>query len=249
MIINLEKISGLPLEVDSDTCTFILGKDLNEPSYRVRMLHDLDAVWANPVPDFDRVIYQYTSGLWLEEDEVMWKKANIIYGVVVFVPGRFAGEYNKSSGQYHPIIPPNTMGSPEVYSVFHGTGHFLLQKSIPPYDTIQDAVLVEVQPGESFIIPPDYGHLQINPGNEPLIFSYAAMDGMHGVYEPFRKTRGAIYYEIANGMDSKRFVIKAGEICQMPFLNEKVTYQKIRDNLEQFEFLTNPEKFPEHAGL
>ena len=48
-------------------------------------------------------------------------------------------------------------------------------------------MLVEVRAGETFVVPPDYGHLQINPGKRPARFSYAVMDGMKGVYEPFRR--------------------------------------------------------------
>lgn len=269
MQINLEKACGLPVSLEVETCELIIGKDLNEPKYCVRMLHDLDDVWASSVPDDDRVIYRYTSGLWLPGDEGIWKKANVIYGIVVFLPGVFSGEYVKASGQYHPIQSPNTMATPEVYTVLSGVGHFLLQKSSPPYKVIDDAVLVEVQAGETFIVPPDYGHLQINPGKEPLVFSYAVMDGMKGVYEPFKQTRGAIYYEMADKSESKRYVynskryvynsnyknkvplriIKAGEIYQLPFLKDNVTYQKIRDNLTQLEFLTVSKKFPPKAAL
>jgi glucose-6-phosphate isomerase len=262
MIVNLEKKCGLPVSMDTETCELILGKGLNEPGYKTRMLHDLDAVWAGTVPDPDRIIYRYSDGLWLTGDEMLWRNANIIYGIVVFTPGIFSGEFNKSSGQYHPIIPPNTMATPEVYTVLHGTGHFMLQRSSPPYEIISDAVLVDVRIGETFIVPPDYGHLQINPGTGPLVFSYAVMDNMKGVYEPFKKTRGAIYYEMAAKEGSGSFVfnsnyrdevplriIKAGDICQLPFLNDGVTYQKIRDNLRLLEFLTKPEKFPKHANL
>ncbi len=262
MQINLEKACGLPVSLDVETCELILGKGLNKPNYCVRMLHDLDPVWANPVTDDDCVIYRYTSGLWMPGDEATWKKANVIYGIVVFPPGVFGGEYVKSSGQFHPIHAPNTMATPEVYTVLNGVGHFLLQKAAPPYQTIEDAVMVEVQAGESFVVPPDYGHLQINPGKEPLVFSYAVMDGMKGVYEPFRQTGGAIYYEMADKDESKRYVynanyknkvplriIKAGDICQLPFLNDNVTYQKIRDNLNRLECLTVSEKFPPKAAL
>jgi glucose-6-phosphate isomerase len=262
MKINLKQACGLPVILDTENCHLVLGKELNIPDYRIRMLHDLDAVWANPVPDPNREIYRYTSGLWFAADEATWKKANVIYGIVVFPPGIFGNEYNKSSGQYHPIIPPNTMATPEVYTVLHGTGYFMLQRSSPPYETIDHAVVVEVQAGETFIVPPDYGHLQINPAGEPLVFSYAVMDGMSGVYEPFRKTQGAIYYAMAdkNGLVSYRFnthykkriplqIVKAGEICQLPLLNDKVTYQTIRDNLGQLEFLTDPKQFPRTVAL
>ncbi|MBL7697176.1 MAG: hypothetical protein JNK79_03430 [Chitinophagaceae bacterium] len=262
MKIDLKKVSGLPVAVESVTGEFILGEGLNTPSIRVRMMHDLDGVWANPVTGADKMIYQYTSGLWFKEDEVSWKQANIIYGIVVFLPGIFSGEFNKSSGQYHPIVPPNTKATPEIYTVLHGTGHFILQKSSPPYDVIEDAVLVEVQEGESFIVPPDYGHLQINCGTGPLIFSYVVMDGMQGVYDPFRQKKGAIYYEMAPGTQGGRFVannnydqylplriIKAGEISQLPSFDRLITYQHVLANLRHLKFLTDPAKFPASAGI
>lgn len=261
-MINLQQSSGLDIRVDPATCEIILGESLNRPSYRVRMLHDLDPVWASPVTDPDRMIYQYTSGLWLANDDGKWKKSNVIYGIVVFAPGVFSGEFNKSSGQYHPVVPPNTKATPEAYTVLHGTGHFMLQHASPPYEVIDDVVLMEVNAGETFIVPPDYGHLQINVGSEPLIFSYAVMDGMSGVYDPFKNKGGAMYYEMSGDTGLDRYVfnsnyrqqvplriIKAGEICQLSFLNENVTYQTVRDNLGRLQFLTDPELFPKNAAL
>jgi len=260
VIKDLQEACGLPVAFDVETCELILGEGLNHPSYCVRKLHDLGTVWANPVEDEDRVIYRYTSGLHLPGDAAAWAAANVAYGIVIFAPGVFGGEYVKSSGQYHPPIPPSGMATPEIYTVLSGAGHFLLQKANPPYDPIEDAVLVRVQAGETFVVPPDYGHLQINPADEPLVFSYAVRDGMKGQYEPFKARRGAIYYEMADGDDRYVFnprygakvplrVLQAAELCQLPELNEGVTYQAIRDRLAELRFLTDPTAFPDSAGL
>lgn len=255
---NLQEACGLPVAFDLKASELILGEELNEPSYRIRNLHDLKAVWANPIEEPDQVIYRYTSGLYFKEDASIWAKANVIYGIVIFVPGTFSGEYVKSSGQFHPPVQPCNMGTPEIYTVLSGVGHFLLQKASPPFEKVEDAVLVEVQAGETFVVPPDYGHLQINPGNEPLVFSYAVMDGMKGCYDPFKERKGAIYYEKSdegfvfnsNYPDELPLrVIKASDLCQLPELNENVTYQAIRDCLADLPFLTDPTVFPESAGL
>ena len=260
MIKDLRDVCGLPVSFDVDAGELILGAELNTPSYCVRRLHDLDAVWANPVRDEDRVIYRYTSGLHLNGDKAVWSAANVIYGIVIFAPGVFAGEYVKSSGQYHPPAPPSGIATPEIYTVLSGVGHFLLQKASPPYEIIEDTVLVEVRAGESFVVPPDYGHLQINPSSEPLVFSYTVMDGMKGQYDPFKEKRGAIYYEMAEGPDryvfNKRYgnkiplrMLRAGDLCQLPELNENVTYQAVLAHLPRLEFLTDPTAFPESASL
>jgi glucose-6-phosphate isomerase len=260
MRLSLRKETGLPVEFDLDTATLILGEGLNWPNCSTKSVRDHDLVWAGPVSDEDCTMYYYTGGLWLAEDEAVWKEARVIYGIVVIPPGIFGAEYVKSSGQYHPICGANRQATPEIYSVIHGTGHFLLQKSSPPYDDIEDAVLVEVQAGETFVVPPDYGHLQINPTPEPLVFSYTVMDGMQGVYGPFRERRGAIYYEMAQGPE--RFVfnrrypneiplrfVQASDICQLPILGSAWNYRTIRDQLPQLRFLTDPTRFPATAHL
>ena len=260
MKLSLEAASGLPVSLDMDSCELSFDGGLNQPSFCVRKLHDLNGVWANVVPDADKVIYHYTDGLWLEGDEAVWRDANVIHGIVVFTPGVYGGEYVKSSGQYHPPTPPSGMATPEIYTVLSGVGHFLLQKSSPPYKFIEDAVMVEVQAGESFVVPPDYGHLQINPSPEPLVFSYTVMGGMKGVYDPFRAKKGAIYYEMAEGPEQFVFnehygapiplrVICAGDICQLPELNNKPTYKDFRDHLPELKFLTDPTLFPESGRL
>jgi len=152
----------------------------------------------------------------------------------------------------------NPRSGTAFHTVLSGAGHFLLQKARPPYETIEDVVLVEVQAGETFVVPPDYGHLQINPAAEPLVSSYAVMDGMKGQYEPFEARRGAIYYEMADEDDRYVFnprydarvplrVLRAANLCQLPELNENVTYQAIRDRLPELPFLTDPAVFPESA--
>ena len=151
MIKDLKEACGLPVSFDTESSELILGDGLRAPSYCVRNLHDLKAVWANPIEEDDQVIYRYTSALHLKEDAPVWKKANMAYGIVIFVPGTFSGEYVKSSGQYHPPVQPCNMGTPEIYTVLSGVGHFLLQKASPPFSKIEDAVMVEVQAGETFV--------------------------------------------------------------------------------------------------
>jgi glucose-6-phosphate isomerase len=259
-MIDLEEVSGLPVKVESETGDFVLGSSLNTPSILTRKLYDLDTVWANEVLDENRVIYRYTSGLWLPGDGELWRNAGAGYGIVFFLPGVFGGEYVKSSGQYHAIAPSQRVATPEIYTVLVGRGHFMLQRSTPPYEAILDAVLVEVNAGETFVVPPDYGHLQINPTNGPLVFSYTVAHPLVSNYEPYRQRRGAIYYEMA--ADPARFVfnshyprrvplriIQAEHLRQIPFLTGKIDYHRIKACLPELLFLSRPEEFPLDAYL
>jgi len=260
MLLDLEPLSGLPVRIDPDSCEFLLGTELNKPSFCSRTLHELDPVWANRVDGEDRVIYRYTSPLWRAGDERTCKQTRVGYGIVYFPPGVFAGEYVKSSGQYHAIAPGQTMATPEIYTVLVGCGHFMLQRSAPPYREILDPVLVEVNAGETLVVPPDYGHLQINPSAGPLVFSYTVMHPLVSNYEPYRQRRGAIYYEMADGRERFVFnsrypkrvplrVLEASHLRQLSFLDGKPDYHVIRECLPRLGFLTCPEEFPADAWL
>ena len=260
MLIDLEPQAGLPLTINTDSYKFSFGDGLNVPSLRTRKLHELDSVWANTLECDDRVIYRYTSPLWLLEDATLWERAGIGYGIVFFPAGTYGGEYVKSSGQYHAILPGHSAATPEIYTVLVGQGHFLLQRSTPPYEDITDAVMVDVSAGETFVVPPDYGHLQINPTGGPLVFSYTVKNPLTSNYEPYRRFHGAMYYEMADA--SERFVfnphytrrlplriVKAAELQQLPFLGKKVDYAEIRRCLPKLGFVANPQDFPVDAYL
>lgn len=260
-MIDLEKQTGLPIAADPQGERLVLGESLAPTTYRKRRLHDLAAVWHCPITEPDRTVYWYSAGLAYAQDQPRWAKANVIYGVVFFYPGCFNGEFVKSSGQFHPPTGPTQSATPEIYTVLSGTGYFLLQKARPPYTDVTDAVLVKVREGQSFIVPPDYGHLQINPADEPLIFSYVVMDGLQGVYEPYRQTHGAMYYVLdGDGCDryqlNRRYdtsvdlrVLEAGDLRQHAILEQPVTYHSVLAQLEELQFITQAEKFPADAWL
>jgi len=262
LLLNLESQTGLPIRIDTESCDFLIGDGLNTPTFHTRALHELDPVWANDVEGDDKVIYRYTSPLWFLNDEDAWKQAGVGYGIVYFPPGVYGGEYVKSSGQYHAILPGQTMATPEIYTVLVGLGHFMLQRSTPPYEEITDAVLVEVHAGETFVVPPDYGHLQINPTDGPMVFSYTVMHPLISNYEPYRRFRGAIYYEMADGPDRFVFnpryprrlplrVVHAARLRQLSVLGleGRLDYAGVRRSLPKLGFLTRPQEFPTEAHL
>ncbi len=80
---------------------------------------------------------------------------------------------------------------------------------------------------------------------------------MKGEYDAYKKKKGAAFYEMEDGFvrnenyDSSLAlrIIKAGDICQLPELNEDVTYQRVKGMLSDLRFITDPTIFPESAAL
>ena len=261
-IIDIEPLCGLPVTLDTEACKLVFREGMNQPDFYHRTGADLESVYIADLTDEDRAkqLYSVSSSLWLNGEEAIWREAKVTYGLVLFAPGDIGGEYIKSSGQFHPILPGMKDGTPEIYSVLHGEGHFMLQKALPPFDETEDPVVIKVKAGEAFVVPPSYGHLQINPGSEPLLFSYIVMDGLKGEYGPYKEKKGAMYYEVKNAEKPVVYnnnytenlplkELNAGDICQIPGLNKAVSYQAARDMLKDIKFVTDPELFPASAGL
>jgi glucose-6-phosphate isomerase, archaeal len=260
VLLDLKPQTGLPVRIETESCEFFFGSGLNVPLLRTRTLHELDSVWANQTDGADKLIYRYTAPLWLSHEAEVWEDAGIGYGIVFFTPGVYGGEYVKSSGQYHAILQGQSAATPEIYTVLVGEGHFMLQRATPPYEEVTDPVMVIAQEGETFVVPPDYGHLQINPTDGPLVFSYTVKNPLTSNYEPYRHLRGAMYYEMAD--TTERFVfnprynrraplriVEASTLRQLPFLENIVDYAEIRRCLPKLGFLVRPQDFPPDAYL
>ena len=256
---DMEPFCGLPVTLDTEACTLEFRNGMNQPDFYHRFGADLQGVYNVEMTEDEKEtkFYSVSSSLWLDGDESTWRDAKTTYGLVLFAPGNIQGEYIKSSGQFHPVYPGMKDGTPEIYYVLHGEGHFMLQKSLPPFEETEDPVVVKVKAGEAFVVPPSYGHLQINPADEPLLFAYIVMDGLKGEYGPYRTKKGAMYYETTKGFEyNKNYEedlplreINASDICQIDGLNKNATYQKVRERLAELKFITDPELFPVSAKL
>jgi glucose-6-phosphate isomerase len=116
------------------------------------------------------------------------------YDLTVIPPRDLCGELVKNKGHYHPNNSAGT-GFPEIYEVLEGTAHYLLQSS-----TLDDVVLIEAEAGDLVIIPPDYGHITINPSLDQILsmanIVSTAFESEYGEYEA---RHGAAWYELSDG--------------------------------------------------
>src|SRR5512137_2504958 len=97
-----------------------------------------------------------TDWQWLHEHRLR-------YDLTVIPPRDLCGEWIKTKGHYHPKNAAG-VGFPEIYEVFEGTAHYLLQSC-----TLDDVVLIAANEGDLVIIPPDYGHITINPSSDQTL--------------------------------------------------------------------------------
>lgn len=168
------------------------------------------------------------------------------YDLTVLRPGALGGEAAKTYGHYHPVKPGTDTTYPEVYEVIHGRAHYLLQKPGREWDTIDDAVLVAAEPGDKVVIPPNYGHVTINPGDDFLVMANWVALAFASDYAPYQRLHGGAYYELADGMllpnDRYRAVpplrrVAAAELPRRGIPREVPLYRAFLDDPAAFAFL------------
>lgn len=188
---DLAEASGLPLRLTSTgRLDFLGGLPVVRP--RARTIDDMRAVLYNQTAADPEELYLMYRGLGWPEDIDRLSAYSLRFDLTILSCGLVGGEYVKTAGHYHPERYA------ELYQVLVGRAHFLLQRPVKddPSEAVEDVVVVEAGPGELLYVPPNYGHVTINPSREPLVTVNVVDATFDSMYDPYRARRGAAYYEI-----------------------------------------------------
>jgi len=233
------------------TRDLIFGGRVFKPN--VRKLDDMrnviyDNKWLNSAGN-PELYYMYRDLFLSVKDRQIILENGLRYDVTVIPPHMLGMEYVKTAGHYHPSILGTDLSYPEIYEVLEGSAHYLLQRR--QNDGITDVVLVKAKKGDKVIVPPDYGHITINPSNKELkMCNWVARD-FSSVYEPIREKGGAAYFELTTGFVKNE---NYGDVPEMRFLKpanfpdvslnkNKEMYGLIRKDPKLLEFLTKPQDY------
>ncbi len=212
----------------------------------IRWVEDLSPVLAYPQSVNDnfkaylmfRDVYKTAT----EHKRIISK--NLRYDITVIPPHKVGKEFIKTYGHYHPVAEGNQSYT-EIYEVLHGKAFYLLQKL--DNGQVADFVVVEATQGDEVVIPPNYGHVTVNPSDEKLRMSNWVYRGFESYYETYKNMRGACYYYTTNGwIKNERY----GEAPPIRFvkpvipeeldLNKKEEMYGLVENLDSLEFLWKP---------
>lgn len=257
-MIDLKKRSGLPLSWDPEQEKLIFGEGLaaENGAPDVRRRSDMQEVlYDDQAEELDKLYYMYR-GVALLEDLPAIREAGLRYDITAIRPGTISREYVKTAGHYHPAKEGTGLTWPETYEVLHGRAHYLLQK--PAADQpgeLEEVYLITAKPGDKVLIPPRFGHITINPGEDFLIMSNWVADGFASLYEPIRQMKGGAYFEL-KGNEAPEFIANPN-YCKLPPLKRcpvipveafsLITglpfYSVFRENRSAFRYLTHPEEY------
>jgi len=257
-MIDLNKRSGLPLSWDPQEEQLICGEGITTeegaPDIR-RRLDMQEVLYDDQAEELDQLYYMYR-GVALSEDLPAINRAGLRFDITALRPGTISGEFVKTAGHYHPCKEGTGLTWPEAYEVLHGRAHYLLQSAVPDHpDRLEEVYLITAKPGDKVLIPPGFGHITINPGEDFLVMSNWVADGFASLYEPIRKMKGGAYFELA--VNEVPEFVPNQNYTKLPPLNRSSVvpveelslltglpfYSVFKENNSAFRFLTHPEEF------
>lgn len=256
-MINLQKISALPIEITDDFHLKFLPP-LADIKPSVRNFSEMTPVLMDsevkPMPPREEMYYMYRDIHLLEHEDII-RKHNVRYDITVIPPVMLGQEFNKTVGHYH---PQNARGVafPEIYEVLYGQALFLIQKMDENFEKVLAVNFIEARPGEKVIYPPGFGHIIVNVGNEVLITANWVADNFKSLYDPVARRRGMAYYVVADQAGNYKFLpnksysdipkifpIGAEKFAQFPIAAKTPMYLTGVYNPETLEILNFPEKY------
>ncbi len=195
MAVDLSALAGFPLLLDIMTLTVATDGRLRLDT-QARRMAQMEAVLLEPHarPSDDEL---YWIGR-LHDDacpEPVLARAHLAFAFVLVPPLKVGREYAKTQGHYHPAMPGSRMSYPEVYTHYYGRLYLLMQRREAGQAAhLDDCVLIDLQPGQSIMVPPGYAHILINPSNQPALMAGLYCPDFTANYAPIRNLAGAAYY-------------------------------------------------------
>lgn len=219
----------------------------------IRKLSDMkdviyDINWLKTTPDFD-LYYMYRDLALNKKESSLITDQGLRYDITVIPPQNLGREFVKTAGHYHPLVNGTDYTYPEVYEVLEGVAHYLLQKC--ENDAIVDVVMIKATEGDKVIVPPNYGHVTINPSEKELKMANWVSRNFSSIYGPYKKGGGAAYFELNDGeiIRNENYdhnpdirYLKPNNISKIGFDKNKNMYSLIED-LEKLSYLNKPQDY------
>ncbi len=264
-MIDLSDRCGLPIYFDPETLRLEAGSDevvLPEPG--VRKIDELRPVLMEPDCQGPEIVYFMYRDIHLRGQEHMRAERGLRYDISTFTGQMLGREYFKTYGHYHPYIQWRyPLSWPEVYEILYGRAIFLVQKvddiyRDPFYIKVEDIIAIPAQEGDKVIMPPNYGHVTINPDpTRPLVMANWVCDWFSSYYESVKEARGFAYYYVQGDGGEPQWVPNRTYRQPLPELRHakplpapeigleagKPMYTAAIENPDKFEWVCRPQEW------
>lgn len=195
---NLTARAGFDAHLDLDRLALRLGPGVILEKKVERRLPQVAEVLYDGAAETDDVIYFMNYDIRPADREETAATRPLRYDITVILPRIHGTEFNKTAGHYHPAPAGQRLSYPEIYEVISGEARYVLQR-LDGAGQVADLILVDARAGDQVLIPPEYGHISINTGTEPLVMANLVARDCQPDYGPIRQMAGACCYTVSAG--------------------------------------------------
>ena len=245
-LISLEKC-GLDLKWSDEEEKLIVGESARSEAVDVRTDVQMRDVLMKPEGTIPNWFYHMYRDVARKVDYEKIIADDLKFCITVWPAFKVAGEYNKTYGHFHSVIPGTDLEYPEVYEVISGKARFIQQANDG-----SSFIVVDAEEGDKVVVPPSCGHVTVNTGNTTLITLDCSSRTSKSDYGPLREKQGAMYYDTEKGFlkndkyenipelekDTPKLAKKLG-------LGSRCIYQEYLQNHSVMDFLKRPQDFRE----
>lgn len=249
--VSVAAVSGFDIDLDLAALTFEFGASMHAVPAERRRLDAIRASLMEPDCMGPDLLYTIYMDFCRECDRSRVVGDGLLYGGVIYAAGAMGREFVRSQGHRH-TSNPQGVSYPEVYEFWHGHGLLYMQREAGR--EVSDCRVMHCSPGDVVIVPPDWVHLTVNVGPEPLAFGAWCARGQGFDYEEVRRRRGGAWYFLADGsrVRNHSYTQVAEPIEQRPrdypefdLVQRRPVYEQYLENPSRLRFMSHPHEFLE----
>ncbi|HEY0702124.1 MAG TPA: glucose-6-phosphate isomerase family protein [Candidatus Acidoferrales bacterium] len=139
----------------------VTGALAPETGHYTKRLSELRHIFHD-APALERAVAQQADPVVYDVAEYRQPDSDLYFGTTTIFPGTVGDEYYMTRGHFH-----ERPDAAEIYSALHGTGVLLLESRTG------ENKIVEMTPGVTAFIPPEWAHRTMNVGRDNFVFLWA----------------------------------------------------------------------------
>lgn len=198
---------------------------------------------TNPL-DKNQILYYIYRNACLDTHEPLFLKNGVRFDLTLIPASKNKKEPSRTIGHFHKNIPKTKTAWSEIYEVINGQAIFFLQNK-----TGLSAYAISAKKGDKIIIPPNFGHITINPSQKnPLLIANIFTNKKNvSDYSYFKKNHGPVFYPIFKGKNinfiKNPLITKASSLITKKASDQKLFFKIDKKEPIYSQFIKNPRKF------